>query len=155
MKRFGACVIAAMALLVVSAGPAAALVSVQFGSTATVTPPNRSKALVPVSVSCHPGDQVSSSSGTFTVWLSQTQRSGTVTGSGSVDVICDNTVRDYLVPVTADAGVFLPGAASVRGELAWDFTICESHPEFGTECTTHRARSIHDEQPISIVYRVT
>lgn len=144
--------VGAMFLAMGPIGSALAGYAMDIGDVAKVTPRDRTAAFVPITVECPPDEGQTASEGTATVRLTQDQRDGTVSGSGSTSVICDNVLREYSVVVTSDSATFTRGPATASGDVEFPDTMCIEHPDYGTECRQVTMRMVAPDQPIELFY---
>ena len=95
-------------------------------------------AVVPVTLTCSFASDTRQTSGTLTVTLVQSTRSGDTTGTGTVAITCDGLARTYPVSVAPTDGRFRPGVATAHAhaEARGDFErqMCTTHPTEGEHC---------------------
>jgi hypothetical protein len=149
MKRVSNAWVAAVALTAALAAPVVANGDqfVEIGDTGLITPSQRSRVIVPITVNCE--SNTAPEAGTATVTLSQAYRGTTTTGTGQTQVTCDGVTRTYLVTVDSPDGQFRKGPATATATVTFPYQVCIEDPSGNRQCSTF-TMTMRDEEEIEL-----
>ena len=133
---------------VVAVSPVAADSVFEISDTGTIAPGVKSQATLTITLNCV--SDPAYPTGTATVELSQTQRDGVVSGTGTTTVTCDGVTRTYPVTIETTNGDFRRGTATASGEATFLYTLCAVNEQGEVMCFTSPMRMFAEAQPVEL-----